>query len=152
MKNFAKLVGYSFLLYLFFAHFTPFIVQFFPNWQRYVVTANEYGIEPGALYYSDVPVVSGAESATREAVIEAYGSILGWKAVGDKDNKDASKDKNKDKKDVSKDKENNKDKQGKDKDNKDNKGNQDKAEDNNGKENAKAEKIHENIQNENMTE
>lgn len=85
--KFIKLIACSFLLYFFFAHFTPFIVQFFPNWQAYVEAADEYGIEPGALYYTDVPVVLDAEHASREAVMKAYGNMLGWKSVDDKEAK-----------------------------------------------------------------
>lgn len=83
MFKFFKLIAYSSLLYLFFAHFTPFIAQFCPNWQTYVDAANEYDIEPGTLYYTDVPVVSDSEHASRRAVIKAYGSMLGWKSVSD---------------------------------------------------------------------
>jgi len=86
MIKLAKLITYLFLFYVFFAHFTPFIVQFFPSWQAYVDTANEYGIESGALYYTDVPVVLDAEQSSRDAVMKAYGSMLGWKPIEKKDN------------------------------------------------------------------
>ena len=85
MIKVAKLITYSLVLYLFFAHFTPFIVQFFPRWQAYVDTANEHGIEPGALYYTDVPVSLDAEQANRRAVMKAYGSMLGWKPIKNTD-------------------------------------------------------------------
>ena len=84
MIKVAKLIIYSFLLYVFFAHFTPFIVQFFPSWQAYVDTAEEHGIEPGALYYTDVPVALDAAEASRRAIIKTYGSELGWKPINKK--------------------------------------------------------------------
>lgn len=81
MRNYLKLFLYCFILYVFFGHFTPFIVTFFPHWQAYVEKAEEYGIEPGALYYTDVSVSSDSERVTRDAAIKAYGSEWRWKSV-----------------------------------------------------------------------
>ncbi len=95
MKNYLKLFGIFFSFYLFFAHFTPFILQYFPNWQAYIDKADELGIDPGALYYTDVHVVADAEKATRKAVIDAYGDIWGYSS--EKKSKEISKDEQVDK-------------------------------------------------------
>ncbi len=84
MKNYLKLIGAGVFIYIFFAHFTPYVAQFVPSWQYYVNVCNDRNLEPGALYYSDLPIIYESEAANREAVIEAYGSVTGFMPVNDK--------------------------------------------------------------------
>lgn len=55
-------------LWFFFAVLTPSLLSFSPAWQRYDAVQEEYGLDSGALYYSNVPVTQEAEKFTREAV------------------------------------------------------------------------------------
>ncbi len=84
MKNYLKLFGSCLFLYVFFAYFTPYIAQFFPNWTHYVQVCEERNLDPGALYYTNLPIIYESEQANREAVQEAYGSILGFLPVKEK--------------------------------------------------------------------
>ncbi len=70
-------------------------MQFFPNWQAYYEKADELGIETGALFYTDVHVVSDAERATRKATIKAYGDELSFTPVEKEEEKKKKKDKKK---------------------------------------------------------
>ncbi len=81
MKNYLKLIGSGVFLYVFFAHFTPYVAQFVPAWEYYVDVCDEKNLEPGALYYSDLPVIHESEAANREAVLRAYGSMTGFMPV-----------------------------------------------------------------------
>lgn len=85
MKNYLKIIGAGVFFYIFFVYFTPYIAQYVPAWSYYVNVCNERNIEPGALYYSDLPMIYETEAANREAVIDAYGSMTGFMPV--KDNK-----------------------------------------------------------------
>lgn len=69
-RNSLKLVCWAISLWLFFAVITPRLVALSPSWQRYDAVQEQYGLDSGALYYSNVPVTQDAESATREAVRE----------------------------------------------------------------------------------
>lgn len=84
MKNYLKLIGSGVFLYVFFAHFTPFVAQFVPAWEYYVDVCEEKNLQPGALYYSDLPIIYESEAANREAVINAYGSMTGFMPVDKK--------------------------------------------------------------------
>lgn len=55
-------------LWLFFVQLTPRLLALSPAWQRYDAVQEQYDIDSGALYYSNVPVTEEAEKATREAV------------------------------------------------------------------------------------
>lgn len=55
-------------LWLFFAYFTPFLEDMIPAWKRYNRIQEEYGLDSGALYYSNVPQTQDAERLTRSAV------------------------------------------------------------------------------------
>lgn len=84
MKNYLKLFGAGVFLYVFFAHFTPYVAQFVPAWEYYVDVCEERNLHPGALYYSDLPIIYESEAANREAVIDAYGSMTGFIPVDKK--------------------------------------------------------------------
>lgn len=84
MKNYLKLIGSGVFLYVFFAHFTPYIAQYVPAWQYYVNVCEENDLQPGALYYSDLPMIYEVEAMNREAVLDAYGSMTGFIPVNEK--------------------------------------------------------------------
>lgn len=84
MKNYLKIIGAGIFFYVFFVYFTPYVAKFVPAWQYYVNVCNDRNIEPGALYYSDLPMIYETEAANREAVINAYGSMTGFMPVKNK--------------------------------------------------------------------
>lgn len=55
-------------LWLFFGYFTPFLEDMIPAWKRYNKIQEEYDLDSGALYYSNVPQTQDAERLTRAAV------------------------------------------------------------------------------------
>lgn len=92
LPKYLKLIASFAFLYVFFVYITPLFTHYFPNWTHFAKTADENNIEPGAIYYTNVPVTSDSEHANREAVEKVYGSSLGWKPfVEDKDIKTDSK-------------------------------------------------------------
>lgn len=52
----------------FFAVLTPRLVALSPAWQHYDAVQEQYGLDSGALYYSDVPVTQEAADAVGRAV------------------------------------------------------------------------------------
>ncbi len=52
----------------FFAVITPRLVALSPAWQHYDRVQEENGLDSGALYYTNVPVVQSAEEAMKHAV------------------------------------------------------------------------------------
>ena len=68
LKNFCKLLAWGGGLWLFFAIITPRLLALSPAWQHYDAVQEKYGLDSGALYYSDVPVTLASEEATRAAV------------------------------------------------------------------------------------
>lgn len=56
------------LIWFFLWVLTPAIVARCPNLARYGAVALEYDIQPGALYYTDVPVSAEAERNNRDAL------------------------------------------------------------------------------------
>lgn len=78
-----KLIASFVFIYVFFVYLTPLFTQYFPNWTHFAKTADENNIEPGAIYYTNVPVTSDSEHANRAAVEKVYGSSLGWKPFGE---------------------------------------------------------------------
>lgn len=55
-------------LWLFFGYFTPILEDMIPAWKRYNRIQEEYGLDSGALYYTNVPQTQDAERITRSAV------------------------------------------------------------------------------------
>lgn len=55
-------------IWFFFWVATPFIVAHCPPLARYGAVAQENDIQPGALYYNDVPVTVDAERNNRDTV------------------------------------------------------------------------------------
>ena len=63
-----KLVLWGVSLWVFFAVITPRLVALSPAWQHYDRDQEENGLDSGALYYTNVPVVQSAEEAMKRAV------------------------------------------------------------------------------------
>lgn len=57
-------------LLLFFCVIGPWLFSLSPAWQRYDAVQEEYGINSGAIFYSDVPVTQEAAAALQQAVRE----------------------------------------------------------------------------------
>ena len=68
--NCLKMGGLAVALWFFFAVLTPRLVALSPAWQRYDAAQEEYGLDSGALYYSNVPATQEAEEVVRRAVRE----------------------------------------------------------------------------------
>lgn len=68
LRNLFILAIWAVGLWFFFAVLTPRLVGLSPAWQRYDAAQEHYGLDSGALYYSDVPVTQAAEENTRSAV------------------------------------------------------------------------------------
>lgn len=81
MRNYFKLFAISFGLYVFFAHFTPFVASFVPAWQAYYESCHEHNIDPSALYYTDLEEPLAAERQNRISIEETMGSLSSWKPV-----------------------------------------------------------------------
>jgi hypothetical protein len=69
-RNFIKLGMYLFALWFFFAIITPFLVSLSPAWQRYDAVQEEYNLDSGAVYYTDVPITQEAAEHVGQAVRE----------------------------------------------------------------------------------
>ena len=63
-----KLVLWGVGLWVFFAVITPRLVALSPAWHHYDRVQEENGLDSGALYYTNVPVVQSAEEAMKHAV------------------------------------------------------------------------------------
>ena len=63
-----KLILWGAGLWVFFAVITPRLVALSPAWQHYDRVQEENGLDRGALYYTNVPVVQSAEEAMKHAV------------------------------------------------------------------------------------
>lgn len=70
MRNWLTLLAWSVGLWFFFAVLTPRLVALFPAWQRYYAVQEQYNLDSGALYYTNVPVTLKAEETMRAAVRE----------------------------------------------------------------------------------
>ena len=68
MFKMGKLVLWGGGLWVFFALVTPRLVALSPAWQQYDRVQEEHGLDSGALYYTNVPVVQSAEEAMKRAV------------------------------------------------------------------------------------
>lgn len=68
MRRLLLLSGWVIGLWFFFAVLTPRLLALSPAWQRYDAVQEEYGLDSGALYYSDLPISGEAEQVAREAV------------------------------------------------------------------------------------
>lgn len=68
LQNWLKLSAWAVALWFFFAVLTPRLVALFPAWQRYYAVQEEYNLDSGALYYTNVPITQEAENAMRAAV------------------------------------------------------------------------------------
>ncbi|WP_298032150.1 hypothetical protein [uncultured Desulfovibrio sp.] len=70
VRNLLKMGGLAVALWFFFAILTPRLVTLSSAWQRYDAAQEQYGLDSGALYYSNVPATQEAEDAVRRAVRE----------------------------------------------------------------------------------
>ena len=68
VRNLLKMGSWALALWLFFAVLTPRRVALSPAWQHYDAVQEQYGLDSGALYYSDVPVTQEAADAVGRAV------------------------------------------------------------------------------------
>ncbi len=68
--NALKLLAWVLGLWFFFAILTPRLVALSPAWQKYDAAQEQYGLDSGALYYSNVPITQEAEEGMRRAVRE----------------------------------------------------------------------------------
>ncbi len=68
LRGYIQLISISLAIWFFIWHVTPVIVNNFPLVARFGDIAEEYGITPSALYYTDVHLVVEAEQRTRDAV------------------------------------------------------------------------------------
>lgn len=68
VRNLLKMGSWALALWLFFAVLTPRLVALSPAWQHYDAVQEQYGLDSGALYYSDVPVTQEAADAVGRAV------------------------------------------------------------------------------------
>lgn len=68
LRGFFLLACWGVGLWFFFAIVTPILEDQFPAWKRYNQIQEEYGLDSGALYYSNVPQTGAAELTTRHAV------------------------------------------------------------------------------------
>lgn len=69
-------------LWFFFAVFTPFLEPLIPAWQKYNKAQEDYGLDSGALYYSNVPQTFDSEEVTRQAVREGMEQRFAQKRSG----------------------------------------------------------------------
>ena len=67
-RKLLRLAACLFAIWFFLWVFTPFIVPHIPALARYGDVALENNIQPGALYYTDVPVSAEAEQNNRDTV------------------------------------------------------------------------------------
>ncbi len=72
MRGYIQLISISVALWFFIWHVTPVIVANVPLIAQFGDIAEEYGITPSALYYTDVHLVVEAERRTRDAVRYAH--------------------------------------------------------------------------------
>lgn len=68
LKSVLKLGGWALGLWIFFAALTPRLVALSPAWQKYDAVQEQYGLDSGAMYYTNVPVSLESEEAVRRAV------------------------------------------------------------------------------------
>ncbi len=68
LQNRLKLFAWAVALWFFFAVLTPRLVALSPAWQRYYAVQEQYDLDSGALYYTNVPITQEAETAIRAAV------------------------------------------------------------------------------------
>lgn len=71
LKRWSILLTWALGIWFFIFVFSPFIQSFFPAWQRFNEISEEKGLDPGALYYTNVPVTQESEAHTRQAIREA---------------------------------------------------------------------------------
>ena len=70
MYRLVKLGSWILGLWFFFAVVTPRLVALSPAWQHYDAVQEEFGLNSGDFYYSNVPVTQSSEEHVRWAVRE----------------------------------------------------------------------------------
>ena len=63
-----RLAGYALALWGFFGFVGPKVISMIPAWRQYCEVQDAYGLDSGAIFYTDVPVSQEAELANRAAV------------------------------------------------------------------------------------
>lgn len=67
-RSWLRLVGYALALWGFFGFVGPKMISMIPAWRQYCEVQDAYGLNSGAIFYTDVPVSLEAELANRAAV------------------------------------------------------------------------------------
>lgn len=71
LKRTLVLAGAVGALWLVAAVLNPFLEERIPAWKHFTHVVEEQGLDPGALYYTNVPQTQEAEAHMRQAVKEA---------------------------------------------------------------------------------
>lgn len=67
-RSWLRLAGYALVLWGFFGFVGPKVISMIPAWRQYCEVQDAYGLNSGAIFYTDVPVSQEAERASRAAV------------------------------------------------------------------------------------